>query len=214
MMPASGGRGNRPESDGRGQARTNCDVVVDRHGIPLAVTLWAAKVHDVNRLEATLDAIEAIKPPVGRPRVSAWPNCMPIGPMIRPQSDRNCGAGASRRRLLDGASSRRRNWGVTGGWWREATYNTPIQTTAIYPMIGLTGLLNLVTVVDKFRPQAAEEKGRVCQPPSSPPAPRSRRAPSGVDATARRESPTPPVAAQPAAGAPAARRGRAGGGRR
>ena len=56
-----------------------------------------------------------------------------------------------------------------GGWWREATYNTPIQTTASYPIIGLTGLLNLVTVVDKFRPQAVEEKGSVCRPPSSPP---------------------------------------------
>jgi hypothetical protein len=36
-------------------------------------------------------------------------------------------------------------------------------------MIGLTGLLHLVTVVDKFRPQAVEEKGSVCRPSSSPP---------------------------------------------
>ena len=55
------------------------------------------------------------------------------------------------------------------GWWRVANYNTPIQTNVSYPIIGLTGLLNLVTVVDKFRPQAVEEKGSVCRPPSSPP---------------------------------------------
>ena len=52
---------------------------------------------------------------------------------------------------------------------RVATYNTPIQTTSSYPIIGLTGLLKLVTVVEKFRPQAAEEKGSVCPPTSSPP---------------------------------------------
>ena len=52
---------------------------------------------------------------------------------------------------------------------REATYNTPIQTTVSYPIIGLTGLLNLVTVMDKFRPQAVAEKGCVCRPLSSPP---------------------------------------------
>jgi hypothetical protein len=33
----------------------------------------------------------------------------------------------------------------------------------------LTGLLNLVTVMDKFRPQAVEEKGSLCRPASSPP---------------------------------------------
>src|SRR5437870_11606151 len=52
---------------------------------------------------------------------------------------------------------------------KEATYNTPIQTTVSYPIIGLTGLLNLVTVMDKFRPQAVAEKGCVCRPLSSPP---------------------------------------------
>jgi hypothetical protein len=36
-------------------------------------------------------------------------------------------------------------------------------------MIGLTGLLNLVTVVLKFRPQAVEEKRSVCRLTSSPP---------------------------------------------
>jgi IS5 family transposase len=43
-------------------------VVVDRQGIPLAVTLSAANVHDVKMLEPTLDAIVPIKRPWGRPR--------------------------------------------------------------------------------------------------------------------------------------------------
>src|SRR5262249_16664051 len=81
-----------------------------------------------------------------------------------------------------------------------------------YPIIGLTGLLHLVTVMDKFRPQAVAEKGCVCRPLSSPPAHRAQRAHPVVDAAARPESPTSPVAAQPAAGAPAERRSRAGGG--
>ena len=36
-------------------------------------------------------------------------------------------------------------------------------------MIGVTGLLNLVAVVDKLQSQAVEEKGNLCRPPSSPP---------------------------------------------
>jgi hypothetical protein len=100
------------------------------------------------------------------------------------------------------------------GWGRVATYNTPIQTNSSYPIIGLSGLLHLIAVVEKFRPQAEPEKGSLCQPTSSPPAPRARRAHPGVDAAARRESPTPPVAAQPAARASAARRRSPGGGQR
>jgi IS5 family transposase len=42
--------------------------VVDRRGIPLAVTLSAANVHDSKMLEATIDAIEPIRRPQGRPR--------------------------------------------------------------------------------------------------------------------------------------------------
>jgi transposase len=43
-------------------------VVVDRQGIPLAVTLSAANVHDSRMMLETVDAIEPIKRPVGRPR--------------------------------------------------------------------------------------------------------------------------------------------------
>jgi IS5 family transposase len=43
-------------------------LVVDRQGIPLAVTLSAANVHDSRMLEETVDAIPALKGRRGRPR--------------------------------------------------------------------------------------------------------------------------------------------------
>src|SRR2546429_3425437 len=97
-------------------------------------------------------------------------------------------------------------------WRKEATSNTPIPTTVSYPIIGLTGLLNLVTVMDKFRPQAVAEQGWVWRPLSSPPAPRAQRAHPVVAAAARPASPTSPVAAPPAAGGPTSRRQPARGG--
>jgi transposase len=42
--------------------------VVDRQGIPLAILLTAANVNETTMLEATLDAIEPIQRPRGRPR--------------------------------------------------------------------------------------------------------------------------------------------------
>ena len=42
--------------------------MVDRTGIPLAVTLSAANVNDVSLFEPLLEAIEPIKRPRGRPR--------------------------------------------------------------------------------------------------------------------------------------------------
>lgn len=46
-------------------------LLVDRQGIPLAVTLSAANVHDSQMLEATVDAVPPITRPRGRPR--QWP---------------------------------------------------------------------------------------------------------------------------------------------
>ena len=42
--------------------------MVDRKGIPLAIVLTAANVNDTTMLEATIDAIDPIKQPRGRPR--------------------------------------------------------------------------------------------------------------------------------------------------
>ena len=43
-------------------------MVVDAHGIPLAVRLSAANVNDVTLFETMVEAIEPIKRPLGRPR--------------------------------------------------------------------------------------------------------------------------------------------------
>lgn len=42
--------------------------MVDRQGIPLAVTVSAANVNDYQILEATVDVIPAIRQPRGQPR--------------------------------------------------------------------------------------------------------------------------------------------------
>ena len=52
----------------RGKSGTKRHVLVEREGIPLAVTLSGANVHDNQMLEATLDAVEPIRRPRGRPR--------------------------------------------------------------------------------------------------------------------------------------------------
>lgn len=42
--------------------------MVDRQGIPLAILLTAANVNETTMLESTMDAIDPIKRPRGRPR--------------------------------------------------------------------------------------------------------------------------------------------------
>src|SRR5712692_10321889 len=89
---------------------------------------------------------------------------------------------------------------------RGAVYNTPVQTNAsTYPIIGMTGLLNLVAVVEKFQMQTLTEKGALCQPTPCPPARKPQRAAGPVGEAAPGESSTPPVATQPATGASTAR---------
>jgi transposase len=54
-------------------------------------------------------------------------------------------------------------------WVVESSQLQYPNTDNFFLMIGLTGLLHLVTLVGKFRPQAVEEKGSVCRLTSSPP---------------------------------------------
>jgi len=51
----------------KGKAGSKRHVVSDRGGIPLAVVLTAANVHDSKVLEEAVDAIEPIKRPLGKP---------------------------------------------------------------------------------------------------------------------------------------------------
>jgi IS5 family transposase len=52
----------------RGKPGSKRHLVVDRQGIPLAVLLTAANVHDSTVLEAALDVVPPIRQPRGRPR--------------------------------------------------------------------------------------------------------------------------------------------------
>jgi transposase len=51
----------------KGKAGSKCHLVSDRRGVPLAVMLTAANVHDSMVFEELIDAIEPIKRPRGRP---------------------------------------------------------------------------------------------------------------------------------------------------
>src|SRR5919202_4761659 len=58
-----------PNPTDRGKSGSKLHVVVDRQGIPLAVWLTAANVHDSVVFEELIEAGEPIRRPRGRPRV-------------------------------------------------------------------------------------------------------------------------------------------------
>ncbi len=66
-----GGEQTGPNPTDRGKSGSKRHIVVDRNGIPLAVTQSAANVHDSRMVEATVDAIPPLRLPRGqrgRPR--------------------------------------------------------------------------------------------------------------------------------------------------
>ncbi len=68
---ARGGEQTGKDPTNRGKLGTKRHVVVDRNGVPLAVTISGANVHDSKLLEETVDAIPALRLPHrqrGRPR--------------------------------------------------------------------------------------------------------------------------------------------------
>jgi transposase len=62
-----GGDATGPNPIDRGKAGSKYHLVVDRHGIPLAVRLSAANAHDATQLLPLVDAIPPIIGPRGRP---------------------------------------------------------------------------------------------------------------------------------------------------
>ena len=68
-MPGPGGPETGKNPTDRGKQGTKRHLVVDAHGIPLAVLVSAANVHDSKMMLATVDAIEPIRAKTrGRPR--------------------------------------------------------------------------------------------------------------------------------------------------
>ena len=63
-----GGDATGPNYTDRGKPGTKRHVVVDRAGLPLAVTLTGANRHDSMALTATVDAIHPVRQRRGRPR--------------------------------------------------------------------------------------------------------------------------------------------------
>ena len=62
-----GGEATGPNPTDRGKAGSEYHLVVDQQGVPLAIGLSAANVHDARRLEPLIDAIPPIWRPVGEP---------------------------------------------------------------------------------------------------------------------------------------------------
>jgi transposase len=62
-----GGEHTGPNPTDRGKAGSKYHVLVERQGIPLAVQLSAANVHDSRLLEPLVDAVQPIRRPTGQP---------------------------------------------------------------------------------------------------------------------------------------------------
>jgi transposase len=62
-----GGEQTGPNPTDRGKAGSKYHFLVDRHGLPLAVQLTAANVHDSKLLEPLVDAVQPIRRPIGEP---------------------------------------------------------------------------------------------------------------------------------------------------
>ena len=68
LAAKAGGQQVGPNPTDRGKPGSKRHLAVDRQGIPLAVLLSAANVHDSVLLEAVIDRIPPVRQPRGRPR--------------------------------------------------------------------------------------------------------------------------------------------------
>jgi hypothetical protein len=105
-----------PNPTDRGKAGSKHHLVVDRRGLPLAILLSAANVHDKREALPLLDAILPIKGPRGRPRRRPG----------KGHGDKGYDYADIRRglrqrhivpRIPAGAWSRRSGWDSIAGWW-------------------------------------------------------------------------------------------------
>jgi transposase len=129
-LPAkAGGAATGPNPTDRGKPGSKRHLVVDRQGIPLAVLLTAANVHDSVVLEEVLDRVPPIRQPRGRPRRRPKKlhadSCTPTRPTTTPAAAAPAGSAASSR-ASPGAGSRAANgWAATDGWWSARCPGSP-----------------------------------------------------------------------------------------
>lgn len=68
VVELGGGPDNGSNPCDRGRPGSKHHLLTDGNGLPLAIVLTAANVHDGQMLEAMLDAVQPIAGPLGRPR--------------------------------------------------------------------------------------------------------------------------------------------------
>jgi hypothetical protein len=100
----TGGGLTGPSPTDRGKPASKYHLLVDRSGIPLAVCLSAANVHDSMLLEQAIDAVPAVKGPRERP---GRPRKRPV----KLHGDR----GTTNPAAATSSSGRWRGWWATGG---------------------------------------------------------------------------------------------------
>jgi transposase len=115
-VPAPGGQETGKNPTDRGKRGTKHHLVVDAQGIPLAVLVSAANVHDSRMMLVTVDAIEPIRPNPAVDRAGDRTSCTPTKATSTGTFAWPCASGASSRALPVAASSPRTDWAATAGW--------------------------------------------------------------------------------------------------
>jgi transposase len=108
-----GGQETGKNPTDRGKQGTKRHLVVDAHGIPLAVLVSAANVHDSKMMLATVDAIEPIR---AAGLVADRTSSMPTRVTTTVTSVWPCASAASSPASPAVVSSPRTAWDATGGW--------------------------------------------------------------------------------------------------
>jgi transposase len=114
-VQAKGGEAVGRKPTDRGKQGSKRHLVADGDGVPLAIALTVADVHDSKMFEKLIDSIEPIKRSKGRPRKR--PKKLHVD---KPYDARKCRQALRKRRIKSRIArkgkERASGWGVTGGW--------------------------------------------------------------------------------------------------
>jgi transposase len=113
---SGGGQETGKNPTDRGKQGTKRHLVVDAHGIPLAVLVSAANVHDSKMMLATVDAIKPIRAKTRGSPVADRTSSMPTRVTTTVTSVWPCASAASSPASPAVVSSPRTAWDATAGW--------------------------------------------------------------------------------------------------